>query len=215
VVPDGRVDRLSPSRRTGPTVVAATGLEARAVRRALPGSHVVRAGVGLWLLPHSGASLSGTVVTCGLAGSLRADVPPGTVLVPRRVLRPTGGVLECDEALVEALAAAAGRLGHEVEQGMMVTTPTLLTGAARAELAARGCIAVDMETGLLGAERVATVRVVLDTPEHELDPAWRRPFTVLWRPAAWRQVPWLATEARRGARLAAQVLAAALGDAAI
>jgi hypothetical protein len=214
VVPNRLVHRLSGFSRTGPTVVAATGLVARAVRRALPGAHVVRAGVGLWLLPHAGASLSGTVVTCGLAGSLRAGVPPGTVLVPRRVLRPSGAVLECDPALVEALVAAARRLGHEAEQGMLATTPTLVTGAERAEWAARGCVGVDMETGLLGAERVATVRVVLDSPERELHPAWQRPITVLWRPSAWTQVPWLAAEARRGAQLAAQVLAAALGGAA-
>jgi hypothetical protein len=67
-----------------------------------------------------------------------------------------------------------------------------------------------METGLLGAERVASIRVVLDTPERELDPAWGRPLTVLWRPAAWRQLPWLAVEGPRCARLAAEILSAAL-----
>ncbi|HEY4027885.1 MAG TPA: hypothetical protein VGO86_15765 [Candidatus Dormibacteraeota bacterium] len=208
-----RAHRLSGLRPVHPTVVAATGLEARAVRRALPGVPVVRAGVGLSLLPHAGASLGGTLVTCGLAGSLRADVPPGTVLVPRRVLRPSGGVLECDPALVETLAAGARRLGQEPEQGMLATAPTLVLGVDRAAWLARGCVGVDMETGLLGARRVATVRVVLDTPERELDRAWRRPLTALWHPSAWAQLPWLAMEGRRGARLAAEVLASALGDA--
>jgi hypothetical protein len=70
-----------------------------------------------------------------------------------------------------------------------------------------------METGLLGADRVASVRVVLDTPDRELDPAWGRPLTALWHPAAWLQLPWLAAEGPRCARLAAQVLAAALSAA--
>jgi phosphorylase superfamily protein len=211
VLPDRRAQGLSGAELPRPTVVAATSLEARAVRRALPSARVVRAGVGLRLLPHAGASLAGTVVTCGLAGSLRSDVPPGTVLVPRRVLRPTGGILECDPDLAEALAAAAERLGLEAERGMLATSPVLALGDERAEWAALGCVGIDMETGLLGAERVATVRVVLDTPDRELHPAWRRPISVLWQPGAWAQVPWLAAESRRGARLAAAVLAAAIG----
>jgi 4-hydroxy-3-methylbut-2-enyl diphosphate reductase len=192
-------------------VVAPTGLEARAARRALPGARVVRSGVSLSRLPHAGASLAGTVVTCGVAGSLRPGLPTGTVLVPRRVLRPDGRVLECDAALVSALAEAARRLGHEPDLRDMATTAALVVGAERAAWAARGCVGADMETGLLGAERVASVRVVLDTPERDLDPAWGRPLTVLWHPAAWSQLPWLASEAPRCARLAAEVLATALG----
>src|SRR5215472_2247052 len=104
------------------TVVAPTGLEARVARRALPGVRVVCSGVSLRRLPHSGASLTGTLVTCGVAGALRAGLPTGTVLVPRRVLRPDGRLLECDAALVSALAAAARRLGHEPELATMATT---------------------------------------------------------------------------------------------
>lgn len=152
-------------------------------------------------------------MTCGVAGSLRRGLPTGTVLVPARVLRPEGGVLECDHALVSALAAGARRLGHEPEMGMMATTPTLTVGAQRAAWADRGCLAADMETGLLGVERVASVRVVLDTPERDLHPAWGRPLSALWHPAAWRQVLWLAVEGPRCARLAAEVLAAALTGA--
>jgi hypothetical protein len=191
-------------------VVAPTGLEARAARRALPGVRVVRSGVSLSRLPHAGASLAGTIVTCGVAGSLVPGLATGAVLVPRRVLRPDGRMLECDAGLVSALAAAARRLGHEPEMGPMATMPELVVGAARAAWAARGCVGADMETGLLGGERVASIRVVLDTPERELDPAWGRPLAVLWHPRAWPQLPWLAAEAPRCARLAAEVLAAAL-----
>lgn len=192
------------------TVVAPTGIEARAARRALPGVHVVRSGVSLKRLPHAGASLAGTIVTCGVAGSLVPELRTGTVLVPRRVLRPDGRMLECDPALVAALAAAARRLGREPELGPMATMPALVVGAERAAWAGRGCVGADMETGLLGGDRVASIRVVLDTPERELDPAWGRPLAVLWHPRAWAQLPWLATRAPRCARLAAEVLASAL-----
>src|SRR5207253_2318191 len=70
-----------------PLVVVATGLEARAVRRALPAASVMLAGVALSRLP-AGRSVTGAVVTCGLAGGLRGGVPTGAVLVPRQVLRP-------------------------------------------------------------------------------------------------------------------------------
>jgi hypothetical protein len=95
----------------------------------------------------------------------------------------------------------------------MATTATLTIGAERAAWASRGCVGADMETGLLGADRVASVRVVLDTPERELHPAWGRPLTALWHPSAWSQLPWLAAEGPRCARLAAEVLAVALSGA--
>ena len=60
------------------------------------------------------------------------------------------------------------------------------------------------------APRVASVRVILDTPDHELSDAWLNPWTVLVRPDAWGQVIWVAREAPRCARLAATVLARAL-----
>jgi hypothetical protein len=193
-------------RRELPIVVTATRLEARAVRRALPGAPAVRAGVGLTRLQ---GALEGPVVTCGLAGSLCSSLPVGTVVVPRCVLRPDGGALWCDPALVGALVAGARRLGQEPVLGPMVTSTRLITGAQRAAWAERGCVAADMETGLLDAERVASVRVVLDTPERELSGAWERPLAALLQPAAWAELPWLLREAPRCARLAAQVLASA------
>ncbi|HXM56509.1 MAG TPA: hypothetical protein VOB72_14030 [Candidatus Dormibacteraeota bacterium] len=195
-----------------PLIVAATASEARAVRRALPGVEVVQSGVALAALPFERRPSAGVVVTVGVAGGLRAGLPTGTVVVPTCVLRPSGAVLACDPDLVELLAAAARRLGHEPELGMMATTPDLVVGPERAAWAARGCASADMETGLLDAERVASVRVVLDTPDRELHPAWARPITVLWHPAAWPQLPWLAAEAPRCARLAAEVLAEALSS---
>jgi hypothetical protein len=190
------------------TVVAATRLEARAVRRAVAGARIVEAGVGLGRLraPVAGDA----VVTCGLAGALRSGLPTGSVIVPDRVLRPNGDWLECDPGLVQILAAAAQRLGMEPERGPLATATALVLGPARERLARRGCVAVDMETGLLTAPRVAAVRVILDTPDREISEVWRHPALALLRPAAWGQTAWLYREAPRCAARAAAILAAAL-----
>ncbi len=94
---------MSPS--TEPvTVLAATGLEAWAVRRTIRGARIIAAGIGLGRL-RSGA-FDGAVITCGLAGSVDPGVRPGAVVIPRRVLRPDGRWADCDPALVDALVAA-------------------------------------------------------------------------------------------------------------
>ena len=189
------------------TVVAATWLEARAVRAAIPEARLVVAGPGLSRLREP---LAGAVVTCGVAGGLRPGLATGSVVVPAAVRRPDGGTLTCDPPLAAALAAAARALGLPVETGALVTSRELVTGGARRRWCDAGCVAADMETGLVLADRVATVRVVLDTPDRELAAAWTRPGRALRSPAAWRELPWLAREGPRCARLAAAVLAAAL-----
>ena len=190
-----------------PTIVTAVPLETRAVRRALPGARVVEVGVGLSRLR---SPLVGPIVTCGLAGALRADLDTGAVVVPDRVRGPDGTERPCDAELVARLAAGARRLGLEPVAGTLLTSATLVVGAERRRWAERGCVAADMETGLLAADRLAAVRVVLDTPERELSGAWQRPWRALLHPGAWRELPWLARESPRCARLAAAVLAAAL-----
>ena len=190
------------------TVVAATGLEARAVRRAIPSARVVDGGVNLSRVDRS--RLGDIVISCGLAGALASDLPTGTVVIPDHVLRPEGPLLECDDVLIAQLDAAARRLGHIPVRGALVTTRDLVTGSARSAWAQRGYVAVDMETGFIKAKRVASIRVVLDTAEHELSDAWLRPWTIVVRPDAWGQVLWVAREAPRCAHLAAAVLAEAL-----
>ena len=156
------------------------------------------------------STLGDTVITCGIAGALSSDLLTGSVVVPDHVLRPDGSLLECDHDLVEALDAGARALGCIPARGALVTSNDLITGSARDAWARRGYIAVDMETGFVKAPRVASVRVVLDTPEHELSDAWLHPWSVLVRPDAWGQVLWVAQEAPRCARLAAAVLAEAI-----
>ena len=188
------------------TVVTATPLETKAVRRAAPGFRCVEAGIGLAKV--RGDDLGEIVVSCGLAGGLRPDLPTGTVVVPGEVVTTSGERIICDRELTNALAAAARLVAH-VECGPLLTSPTLIAGAARSEWARRGCVAVDMETGFIRARRLAAIRVILDTPERELSDAWLRPARALLRPRAWTQALWLAREGPRCAKLAAQVLAAA------
>jgi nucleoside phosphorylase len=155
--------------------------------------------------------LSGTVITCGLAGGLVAGMATGAIVVPSQIMTPQGTTIACDEELVTALVNAAQRFVDHVERGPLVTSATLVMGSARQMWADRGYVAADMETGFIKAIRLATIRVILDTPERELSEAWLRPISVLARPAIWSQALWLSREGPRCARLAARVLAAAFG----
>ena len=190
------------------TVVAATGLEARAVRRCAPGATILRTGIGLRRL--RAPVPAGPVITCGLAGALLTGVATGTVIVPDRVLRPDGGWITCDPPMVDALVAAARRLGMEPVRGPLATVTALVRGDARGRLARLGCVAADMETGLLETARLAAVRVVLDTPDREISDLWERPAAALLRPALWAEAVWLSREAPRCAAQAGAVLAAAM-----
>jgi hypothetical protein len=189
------------------TIVAATSVEARAARRlAPPDVNVVECGIAL--AKH--AQFDGLAISCGLAGGLRAGLPTGTVLVPRSVRRPDGTMLECDAQALDALTYAAVRLGCTVVQDPLITSETLVHGKARAEWAARGYAGVDMETGLLSAPRVACVRVILDTPEREISPAWLQPARVLFSPRAWRDLPFLIREGPRCSTIAARIASGAV-----
>jgi hypothetical protein len=190
------------------TLIAATGLEYRALRRALPGANVVETGIALAKV-RSG--FGNAVVSCGVAGGLRADLPTGTLLIPRHVRRPDGATLQCDPELVERFSRAARALGIEPVFDGLLTASAIVRGEARARWAERGFAGVDMETGLLAAPRVAAVRVVLDTPQREISADWSRPLLAILKPWNWPQAAWLAREGSRAAALSARVVAAAQG----
>ncbi len=190
------------------TVVTATSLETRAVRRAAPRARIVETGVRLER--SRSAAFGDVVVTCGLAGGLCADAQTGSVVVPESVTAPDGRTIACDPELVEALVHAAQRFTNRVLRGPMITCATLLNGSSRSTWADRGYVAADMETGLIDARRIAAVRVILDTPARELSDAWLHPVAAFARPGLWPQALWLMREGPRCARLAAQVLAAGL-----
>lgn len=190
------------------TYIGATALECKALRRALPGARVVETGIAL---RTTRSGLGAIVISCGLAGGLREDLPTGTLLLPREVRRPDGGMLQCDPELVDAFAKSARLLGVEPCFDPLLTAAEIVNGPARAQWGARGFAAVDMETGLLNATSVAAVRVVLDTPQRELSKEWERPLSAMLKPWNWPQAAWLAREAPRAATLAARVVAGAQG----
>lgn len=187
------------------TIVAATRLEADALRRAAPRARIIECGVAFSRC--EAVSLGTTTLSCGLAGGLRADLLTGSVVIADRVRRPSGEELLCDRALVLQLTVAARKLGHEPIVASLVTSATLVRGAERARWAERGYAAADMESGLIESPRVGVVRVVLDTPAHELSPAWLHPSRALLDPRLWPQALWLAREAPRCARIAAEIAA--------
>ena len=187
------------------TILAATRLEERAVRRELRNARVriVRSGVG------RGGAFDDDVISCGLAGGLRADVPSGTVVVADVIEDSIGKRIACDAGLVAKLADAAKALGF----APLLTSTTLVRNRARDEYAARGFAAADMESGLISAPRVAAVRVILDTPQRELSEGWLRPVSFWYRPQMWAELPWLATTAPKFAHRAAQVVRVMLNGA--
>src|SRR5207249_4040429 len=75
------------------------------------------------------------------------------------------------------LAAALRRQGLTVHTGPVASSETIVEGAARARLADRGALAVDMESAQFASVPgpLAVVRSIVDTPDH---PLWR-PGTVL------------------------------------
>jgi hypothetical protein len=186
------------------TFIAATALEYKALRRLLRDARIVQTGIAL---SNVRADLGDVVVSCGVAGGLRDDLPTGTLLLPREVRRPDGQTLHCDPELVEAFSASARRLGIEPNHDALLTADRIVHGGERIRWAQRGFAGVDMETGLLSASRVAAVRVVLDTPHREISGDWQNPLLAMLKPWNWPQAVWLAREAPRAAALAARVAA--------
>ena len=109
------------------------------------------------------------LVVAGLAGGLAPEVRSGDVIVADEV-RGRHEVLRCTAA--QSLAAELARSGFPVRCGPVVTTEALVRGQRRADLAATGALAADMESAVLaqaaGHRPLAVVRVVVDTQQHPL-----------------------------------------------
>ena len=192
-------------------ILAPTFLEYWAVRRTLPHAHASWAGVRLarW----KGVCQGTIVIVCGLAGALAPDLPPGTVLIPDRVGLADGKIMHCDPALVQALVTAARTLHFRPDTRPLLTAQSFIVEGDRHDWSQQGFVAADMETGLLAERnlRVATIRVVLDSPEHSISPDWLRPTKALLQPQLWRELFWLSHVAPRYALRAAHVLKIGLG----
>jgi 4-hydroxy-3-methylbut-2-en-1-yl diphosphate reductase len=115
------------------------------------------------------------LLVVGFCGGLDEQSVPGEVIVAEQVYAAPDEnhpeePMSCDlaGALVERLTG----LGLKVRVGPVVCVSKLALGERRAELHRGGAIAVDMESVWLGAGAAGrpfgVVRVVLDSPSHEL-----------------------------------------------
>jgi hypothetical protein len=192
-------------------ILAPTFLEYWAVRRTLP--YARTAWAGMHLTRWQGARQGSIVVVCGLAGALIPGLYPGAVLIPERVGLADGRFMQCDPELVEALVKAAHALHFQPDTGPLLTAQSLIVGDDRRDWAQRGFVAADMETGLLAGRnlRVASVRVILDSPEHGISSNWLQPARAILQPRLWKELFWLSCMAPRYALRAANVLKAWLG----
>jgi 4-hydroxy-3-methylbut-2-enyl diphosphate reductase len=138
-----------------------------AVRKTGMGPDRARAAAGE-LLRHGAASL----LVVGFCGGLDEDSVPGEVIIPEEVYDENHAEarVRCDLAPV-LVSRLAGR-GLKLRSGPIVCVSKIAVGERRAQLHAAGAIGVDMESVWLGAAAAGrpfgVVRVVLDSPSHEL-----------------------------------------------
>jgi 4-hydroxy-3-methylbut-2-enyl diphosphate reductase len=115
------------------------------------------------------------LLVLGFCGGLDAQSVPGEVVVAEEVRAAADepdatDPVACDDA--PALAAALAARGLAARTGKVVSVSRIALGERRAQLLAGGAIAVDMESAWLAPAAAgrpfAVVRVVLDSPSHEL-----------------------------------------------
>ncbi len=158
-------------------VITALRTEYGALRGHVDGARLERCGMGplrarQWS-PTAGEAPR-AVVVAGLAGGLDPAVRPGDVLVASEVRDADGcAMLRAAAPLVAVLRS----LGLRVHSGPLISADRIVDSAAeRADLAATGALAVDMEAAALvrtvreqlGEIPVAVVRVIVDTPTSPL-----------------------------------------------
>jgi 4-hydroxy-3-methylbut-2-enyl diphosphate reductase len=160
-------------------IAAPLRLEAALIRSATRGVPVHTTGMGPVRSQAAARTLrerpGDALLVLGFCGGLDQQSVPGEVVVAEEVLAASDeghSPQRVDCADPEALMAALSAEGLKVRRGSVVCVSRLALGERRAELHAGGAIAVDMESVWLSAgagERpFGVVRVVLDSPTHEL-----------------------------------------------
>jgi 4-hydroxy-3-methylbut-2-enyl diphosphate reductase len=159
-------------------------LEALLVRAGAPGARVYKTGMGPRRAREAAAALLSEpgerLLVVGFCGGLEDRSEPGEVIVAEEVLGdprllPSGQGHEQERrrcADPAELAAALSGRGLRIRRGAVVCVSRLVLGEQRRELHQGGPIAVDMESLWLaagaGSRPFDVVRVVLDSPSHEL-----------------------------------------------
>jgi 4-hydroxy-3-methylbut-2-en-1-yl diphosphate reductase len=186
-------------------IAAPMRVEAMLIRWGAPGARVRTTGMGQQRSRAAARALreeaGDALIVLGFCGGLDERSAPGEVVIADQV---SAGPDEGDPpervscAGAPELAAAVARSGLSVRTGPVVSVSRLVLGERRAQLGAGGAIAVDMESAWLaegaGGRPFAVLRVVLDSPTHEL-----------FRPQA-------AAAAVRAARVLRRAAAAALHE---
>jgi nucleoside phosphorylase len=160
-------------------VAAPMRIEAALISSAARGALVHKTGMGprrsREAARHLGAREAGALVVVGFCGGLDEGSVPGEVIVAEEVYAAPDEQHPEEPVPCELAGPLVGRLtglGMKVRVGRVVCVSKLALGERRAELHAGGAIGVDMESVWLGAaarERpFGVVRVVLDSPSHEL-----------------------------------------------
>jgi 4-hydroxy-3-methylbut-2-en-1-yl diphosphate reductase len=163
-----------PPRR--PIVLTALRVEARAVSGSAPELETIVCGMGPERARRSAINLAArcggapAVAIAGFCGGLDASMQPGDVVVATEVRGPYGSV---SLPAAPLLATALRHAGLRVHEGPLLSVDHVVRREERARLAAtEQAIAVDMESAWLieaAPDRPrAVVRVVTDTPDHEL-----------------------------------------------
>jgi 4-hydroxy-3-methylbut-2-enyl diphosphate reductase len=164
---------------SGVLIAAPLRVEALLIASAARGAKVHRTGMGPRRAQAAARSLrtarGDALLVLGFCGGLDEESRPGEVVVAEEVLAATDEGhspvnVRCEG--VEAFTAALKASGLEVRRGRVVCVARLALGERRAQLLAGGAMAVDMESVWLAAGAAdrpfGVVRVVLDSPSHEL-----------------------------------------------
>ncbi len=167
------------------------GIEARALRSGAARLEVVCTGAGPRRARRAAARLAeipfNGLAVAGFAGALADDLEPGEAIVASKLLT-RDGTRVADIQGAEVIAGMLRRHGIRTRVGPIVSVRGPALGRARAQLAASGALAADMESVWLApaaaGRPLAVVRVVLDGPTREL-----------WRPVAMAGGYWRAARA--------------------
>jgi 4-hydroxy-3-methylbut-2-enyl diphosphate reductase len=164
---------------SGLVVAAPLRLEAALIRSAARGMRVHATGMGPAHAREAARELvrapGDGLLVLGFCGGLDATSRPGEVVIAEEVVSAPGeegNPARATCAGAAALTAAIAGRGMRVRTGTVMCVSKIAVGERRAELHAAGAIAVDMESVWLAAgagdRPLGVVRVVLDSPSHEL-----------------------------------------------